>query len=202
MLLSAGFTYAKGALLDPRGKRVSIKAKVIAAWPDWRAAWQIIAKDLNDIGIAVNVQLVPNWDPWWNDAASTKVATLMWSSAGAVPTPEPYFAENLDKAAFVPSGQNAERTGNWEHFQSTRGTQLLEAFRRTFDPRVQRRLASKLERLWLQTMPFVPLFAGPQWSTYSTRHFVGFPSKDDYYLQPSFMTSDYAVALTRIRPAP
>jgi peptide/nickel transport system substrate-binding protein len=202
MLLSAGFTYAKGALLDPRGNRVSIKAKVIATWPDWRAAWQIIRKDLSDIGIAVHVQLVPNWDPWWKDAASTKVATLLWSTAGAVPTPEPYFAEHLDRAAFVPSGKNAELTGNWEHFSSDRGTRLLRAFRRTFDTRVQRTLARKLERLWLQEMPYVPLFAGPEWSTYSTRHFVGFPSKADYYLEPSFSTSDYAVALTRIRPAP
>jgi peptide/nickel transport system substrate-binding protein len=202
LLLSAGFTYAKRALLDPRGNRVSIEAKVIATWPDWRAAWQIIGKDLNDIGIAVHVQLVPNWDPWWNDAASTKVATLMWSSAGAVPTPEPYFAEHLDRAAFVPSGKSAELTGNWEHFSSDRGTRLLEAFRGTFDTRVQRALAVKLERLWLQEMPYVPLFAGTEWSTYSTRHFVGFPSRDDYYLEPSYMTSDYAVALTRIRPAP
>jgi peptide/nickel transport system substrate-binding protein len=201
MLLAAGFTYAKRALLDPRGNRVSLEAKVIATWPDWRAAWQIIAKDLNDIGIAVKVKLVPNWDPWWNDAASTKVATLLWSTAGIVPTPEPYFAEHLDRAAFVPSGKNAELTGNWEHFQSARATRLLEAFRGTFDHKAQRRLAGQLERLWLQEMPYVPLFAGPQWSTYSTRHFVGFPSKDDFYLEPSFMTSDYVVALTRIRPA-
>jgi peptide/nickel transport system substrate-binding protein len=201
LLLAAGFTYTRGTLLDPRGNRVSIKARVIAFWADHRAAWQIIAKDLNDIGIAVHVQFVPNWDPWWKDAASTKVATLLWSSAGAVPTPEPYFAEHLDHAAFVPSGKSAESTGDWEHFQSSRGTRLLEAFRNTFDVRAQQRLASKLERLWLRDLPFVPLFAGNVWSTYSSRHFVGFPSKDDFYLQPSLMTSDYVVALTRIRPA-
>jgi peptide/nickel transport system substrate-binding protein len=201
LLLAAGFTYAHGMLLDPRGNRVSIEATVIASWPDWRAAWQIIAKNLNDIGIAVHVKLVPNWGAWQDDAFSTRVATLLWSTASAVPTPEPYFAEHLDRAAFVPSGKTAELTGNWEHFQSARGTRLLEAFRRTLDSAAQRRLASKLERLWLQEMPFVPLFAGPVWSTYSTRHFVGFPSKDDFYLEPTFFTPDYVVALTRIRPA-
>jgi hypothetical protein len=46
----------------------------------------------------------------------------------------------------------------------------------------------------------VPLFVGPTWSTYSTRYFTGFPSADNYYLLPSFSTSDYVVALTRIKP--
>jgi peptide/nickel transport system substrate-binding protein len=79
---------------------------------------------------------------------------------------------------------------------------LVEAFRNTFDRRAQLRLASKLERLWLDVFPYVPLFAEADWSIYSTRHFVGFPSNDDFYLRPWLWLSDYAVALTRIRPAP
>jgi peptide/nickel transport system substrate-binding protein len=200
MLLAAGFSYKRNGVFDPRGRRVSIEAKVIAAWPDWRAAWQIIARNLNDIGIAVHVQLVPTWGDWYRDAFSTKVATLLWSAAPNGPTPEPYFAENLDRASFVASGKSAEATGNWEHFQSAEGTRLLRAFRSTFDRKEQQRLAAKLERLWLDVLPYVPLFAGPQWSTYSTRNFVGFPSRTDFYLQPSFFTPDYVVALTRIRP--
>jgi peptide/nickel transport system substrate-binding protein len=201
MLLAAGFTYRQKALFDPRGNRVSIKAKVIASWTDWRTAWQVIAKDLNAVGIRVDVQAVPTWGAWQPDAFSTKVATLLWSSAPNGPTPEPYFAENLDRAAFVPAGKSAELTGNWEHFQSAEGTRLLRAFRNTFDRGAQQRLAGKLERVWLQALPYVPLFAGPEWSTYSTKHFVGFPSRNDFYIQPSFFTSDYVVALTRIRPA-
>jgi peptide/nickel transport system substrate-binding protein len=200
MLRAAGFTYQGKALFDPRGHRVSIKAKVIAFWTDWRTTWQVIARNLDDIGIAVHVELVRDWDSWRSDAFATKVATLLWSSAPNGPTPEPYFAEHLDHAAFVPSGKSAELTGNWEHFQSTEGTRLLEAFRGTFDRSAQRRLAGKLERLWLDVFPYVPLFAGPEWSTYSTRHFFGFPSRENFYLQPSFFTSDYVVALTRIRP--
>ena len=144
---------------------------------------------------------MPGWGAWRSEAFSTKVATLLWSNAVNGPTPASYFAQNLDRAAFVPSGKSAELTGNWAHFQSAQGTRLLRQFKRTFDRRQQQRLASKLERLWLDVLPFVPLFAGPQWSTYSTKHFVGFPSRHDFYIQPSFSSSDYVVALTRIRPA-
>jgi peptide/nickel transport system substrate-binding protein len=201
LLLAVGFTYRAGALFDPRGNRVSIRARVIAAWVDWRTAWQLIAKNLRKIGIAVEVEEVASWGAWQDDAFSTKVATLLWSNAGMGPTPVQYFWQNLHRAAFVPSGRSAERTGNWAHFRSAEGTRLLDAFRNTFDRKAQHRLAYKLERLWLDVLPFIPLFAGPQWSTYSTRHFTGFPRPGDFYLQPSFMTSDYVVALTRIRPA-
>jgi peptide/nickel transport system substrate-binding protein len=202
MLVAAGFTYRQKALFDPRGNRVSIKAKVITSWTDWVAAWQIIEKNLDAIGIRVDVEAVPTGGAWQPDAFSTRVATLLWSTAPHGPTPEPYFAQHFDRAAFVPSGKAAELTGNWEHFWSPEGTRLLRAFRSTFDPKAQRRLMSKLERLWLDVLPYVPLFAGPQWSTYSTRHFVGFPSPDNFYIQPWFrFTSDYVVALTRIRPA-
>jgi peptide/nickel transport system substrate-binding protein len=76
MLRAAGFAYQGKALFDPRGRRVSIKAKVIAFWTDWRTTWQVIARNLDDIGIAVHVELVQDWDSWRSDAFSTKVATL------------------------------------------------------------------------------------------------------------------------------
>jgi peptide/nickel transport system substrate-binding protein len=197
-LLAAGFSYKAGVLLDPRGHPVAIKAKVIQSWTDWVTAWQVITHNLGAIGIEVDVELSPEWGDWAPDAFSTRVATLLW--AGSVPTPYAYFAEHLDQASFVASGKDAARTGNWEHFQSEEGTRLLKAFRSTFDPGEQHRLAAELERIWLQTLPYVPLFTGPTWSTYSTRHFVGFPNEHDFYVEPGISSPDYVVALTRIRP--
>jgi peptide/nickel transport system substrate-binding protein len=201
MLLEAGFTYTDEALVDPRGHRVVIKAKVPDGWSDWVAAWGIITRNLRDIGIKVDVELAPSWNEWEPDASSTKVATLFWNNFVDGPTPYTYFWAHLDRAAFVPAGHSADATGNWEHFQSPEGTRLLKAFRSTFDPRVQHRLATRIEQLWLDTLPYVPLFAGTVWSINSTRSFVGFPSEHDYYVQPATSSSDFVVALTRIRPA-
>jgi peptide/nickel transport system substrate-binding protein len=200
-LLADGFSYRRGTLIDPHGAPVVITAKVIASWSDWVTAWRVIARNLGAIGIHVDVRLVPTWGDWQSDAFSTRVATLLWNNFGNGPTPYTYFKQHLDRGSFIPSGQQADRTGNWEHFQSAEGTRLLTAYRGTFDRAVQRRLTARLERLWLKTLPYVPLFAAPEWSTYSTRHFVGFPSERDFYLRPSYFTSDYVVALTRIRPA-
>ena len=198
-LLAAGFTYRQGVLFDPRGRRVAITAKVIASWSDWVTAWNIIARNLDAIGITVDVKLVATWGDWVPDAFSTRVATLLWTNS--VPTLYGYFKTHFDRASFIPSGEDSGRTGNWEHFQSREGTELLREFRNSFDPAEHHRLAASLERLWLRTLPFVPLFAGPAWSTYSTRHFAGFPNEHDFYVDPAIDSSDYVVALTRIRPA-
>jgi peptide/nickel transport system substrate-binding protein len=200
VLEAAGFTYAGKTLLDPRGKPVTLDASVIAGWTDWVTAWQVVAKNLAQIGIQVRVDRVVDWGAWQPGAFATKTATFLWNNFGNGPTPYDYFEQHLDRASFVPSGKDAEVSGNWEHFWSPEGTRLLQAFRSTSDVKLQHRLAVKLERLWLRTLPYVPLFIGPVWSTYNTRYFTGFPSPRDYYIQPSTFSSDYVVALVRIRP--
>jgi peptide/nickel transport system substrate-binding protein len=148
----------------------------------------------------VNIDPRLNFDAWFRDASATRKSTLLWQTAGDTESPYDYFKEHLDASSFVPSGHEAERSGNWEHFQSAEATRLLARFRATDDLALQRRIVGRLERLFLDNLPFVPLFAAPDWSTYSTRYFTGFPSARDNYVQPDFTLADYVVALTRIRP--
>ena len=200
MLLAAGFRYDADTLLDPKGDRVVIDGAVPEGWMDYYADWRLIARDLGQIGIKVNVDIRPDMGAWWPDASSTKRATLLWNNAVDTVSPYTYFEEHLDAASFVPSGHSAELTGNWEHFRSAEATRLLEAFRAAAGPAAQHRIAGKLEQVFLRTLPFVPLFAQPTWSTYSTRYFVGYPTAQDDYVDPYFTDVAYVVALTRIRP--
>lgn len=202
MLLAAGFRYQRGALVDPRGNPVVINAAVVAGWVDWYTSWRLIARNLEQIGIKVNLDAVPDFGAWWTDARSTKKATFLWNDGGDTQSPYDYFKAHLDVSSFIPSGRDADRTGNWEHFQSAEATRLLAKFRETADPVAQHRIAGQIEQLWLRTLPFVPLFASPIWSVYSTRNFVGFPNARSPYVSPDFTDVDYVVALTRIRPRP
>jgi peptide/nickel transport system substrate-binding protein len=126
--------------------------------------------------------------------------TLLWNLAGHEETPYDYFDEHLDRASFVPSGHDAAPTGDWAHFADAQATRLLGGFRATIDIRTQTP-GRRANRTYLaRQAAFVPLYAAPFWSTYSTRYFVGFPSAANDYIQPEFNNSDYVVALTRIRP--
>jgi len=52
----------------------------------------------------------------------------------------------------------------------------------------QRQLAYKLEKIWLDNLPAVPLFVGPRWSTYSTKYWTGFPTYKNPYVDPIYST--------------
>ena len=199
-LTDAGFTYKGSQLIDPKGNPVNLDIHVISGWSDWVASDQIIAKNLQAIGIDSKEVLEPDWNSWYPNASSTKNPTLLWQ-VGGQGSPFGFFNANLHNNAFVASGQDATNTGNWEHFKSAQGTALLDQWKQTLDPKKQHAAATALEKLWLQQLPIVPLFVGPRWSTYSTKYFHCFDSPKNHFGDPIFTTyPDNLLSFTQICP--
>jgi peptide/nickel transport system substrate-binding protein len=200
MLTDNGFTYQGNKLLDPKGNAVNLDIHVISGWSDWVASDQIIAKNLQAIGIDSSVKLEPDWNSWYPNAASTKNPTLLWQ-VGGQGSPFGFFNANFSNNAFVASGQDATNTGNWEHYKSDQGTALLNQWKSTLDPIKQQAIATSLQKLWLQELPIIPLFVGPRWSTYSTRYFHCFDSPKNHFGDPIFTTfPDNILSFTQICP--
>jgi peptide/nickel transport system substrate-binding protein len=199
-LTDAGFTYKGSKLIDPKGDAVKLDIHVISGWSDWVASNQIITRNLRDIGISSNVALEPDWGSWYPSAYATKFPTLLWQG-GSTGSPYGYFYANLSQNAFIPKGEDASATGNWEHFSDAAATSLLNQWKVTFAPRKQHQIAAKLEKAFLQHLPIVPLFIGPRWSTYSTRYFHCFANAKNFYGDPIFTTfPDNILSFTRICP--
>ena len=199
-LTDAGFTYKGSQLLDPKGNPVKLDIHVISGWSDWVASDQIIAKNLQAIGIDSKEVLEPDWNSWYPNASSTKNPTLLWQ-VGGQGSPFGFFNANLSNNAYVAPGLDATNTGNWEHYKSDQGTALLQQWKQTLDPSKQQAAATALEKLWLQQLPIVPLFVGPRWSTYSTRYFHCFDSPKNHFGDPIFTTfPDNSLSFTQICP--
>jgi hypothetical protein len=65
----------------------------------------------------------------------------------------------------------------------------------------QRAAATKLQKIWLQQLPIIPVVIGARWSTYSTKYFHCFPTKQNFYADPIFTTyPDDVLMFTRICP--
>jgi peptide/nickel transport system substrate-binding protein len=200
LLTDAGFTYKSGKLIDPKGSPVKLDIHVISGWSDWVASNQIITKNLRDIGINSNVALEPDWGAWYPNASATKFPTLLWQVASQA-SPYGYFYANLSRNAYIPPGQDATSTGNWEHFSDAKATELLNQWKGTLNVAKQKRIAAQLEKIWLQHQPIVPLFVGPRWSTYSTKYFHCFCTAKNFYGDPIFTTfPDNILSFTRICP--
>ncbi len=200
LLTANGFTYKGSKLIDPKGNAVSLNIHVISGWSDWVASNQIITKDLQGIGIDSNVALEPDWGSWFPNAYATKNPTLLWQN-GSQASPYGFFNSNLSQNSLVPSGQDASTTGNWEHTYDPTATTLLNQWKNTLDSGKQHAIATKLEKIFLDQMPIVPLFIGPRWSTYSTKYFHCFNSPKNFYGDPIFTTfPDNLLSFTRICP--
>jgi peptide/nickel transport system substrate-binding protein len=199
-LQAAGFTYSGGKLIDPKGNPVQLNIHVISGWSDWVASNQIITKNLRDIGIDSNVALEPDWGSWFPNAFATKNPTLLWQNASQG-SPYGYFNANLSQNSYIPSGQDASSTGNWEHTYDATATGLLNQWKVTLDPKKQQSIATSLEKIFLDQMPIIPLFVGPRWSTYSTKYFHCFANAKNPFGDPIFSTyPDNLLSFTKICP--
>ena len=198
----AGFTYKSGNLYDPKGDRVSFQIHVIGGWSDWVASLQIIARNLQDVGIDASVKLEPDWGAWQPNAMSTKFTTLLWNFGGNDITPYAYFFSHFDPSTNLGAGVDASATGNWEHYQHSDGAALLKQFKGTLSTRKQKQISYKLQKIWLDNLPAVPLFVGPRWSTYSTKYWTGFPTYKNAYVDPIFNTGNQVEKiLLTLRPS-
>ncbi len=199
-LTDAGFTYKGSSLIDPKGNSVKLDIHVISGWSDWVASNQIITKNLQAIGIDSNVRLEASWGDWFPNAFSTKNPTLLWQ-VGSRGSPYGYFYSNLSKNAFIPSGEDGTPTGNWEHFSHAGATTLLNQWKGTLDVKKQKAIATKLEKIFLEQLPIIPVMIGARWSTYSTKYFHCFPTQGNFYADPIFTTNpDNILLFTTICP--
>jgi peptide/nickel transport system substrate-binding protein len=199
-LTAAGFTYKGNQLIDPKGNPVSLDIHVISGWSDWVASNQIITKNLQAIGISSKVALEPDWGSWQPNAMSTKNPTLLWQIASQG-SPYGYFMTTLSQSTYVPSGADAENTGNWSHFFDPAATPLVNKWRTSLDIASQKKLFQQAATMFLKDQPIVPLFIGPRWSTYSTKYFHCFTSPKNYFADPIFTQApDNVLNFTRICP--
>lgn len=163
------------------GRPLRFDLNAVSGWSDWVRAAQVIARGLEKVGIAVKVKTY-DFGAWFQRVQEGDFdLSLGWSFEG--PTPYTFYRWLMASSTVKPVG--VPSMANWHRFGSPAADELLGRFEREADPAGQRRLAAELQRLFAREAPAIPLYANPSWSEYSTRRFVGFPSADAPYADPS-----------------
>jgi ABC-type transport system substrate-binding protein len=201
MLAQAGFALKGGQLHDPRGAAVSITLAVISDWSDWVLAMQITERDLRKLGIDTSVKLMTAANWFDQETKGELSADLNWVNGGS--TPYYMYDGFMSKESYTPTGTDATLNGgsNWARYYDPEATRLLAQFRQTTDGARQHTAIDRIEAIFLRDLPWIPVMYGADWYTYSTRHFTGFPTKDDLYADGS-PNNDYerVVVLTHLKP--
>jgi ABC-type transport system substrate-binding protein len=83
--------------------------------------------------------------------------------------------------SYVPTGQDASVVGNnLKRWYSSEVTNLLHQFKQTTVVATQKAIITKIEKIQLDQVPYIPLNYGANWDVYSTLHFTGFSTPDNY----------------------
>jgi peptide/nickel transport system substrate-binding protein len=89
---------------------------------------------------------------------------------------------------------------NYQRFGSTDADTLLAEFASSTDEDEQKSIIAKLQQLFAEEAPSIPLFYGPEFGEFNTTRFVGFPDETNPYADPNTRSQTAAIVLTTLRP--
>ncbi|MFZ5475799.1 MAG: ABC transporter substrate-binding protein [Myxococcota bacterium] len=154
---------------------VSVELLAVAGWSDWIRAANVIARDLEAVGLDVDVR-TPDFNGWFDSVQrGTYDLAIGWSTQG--PTPYAFFRDVMGSETVKPVGEPSP--GNWHRWGSPAADVALARMERTSDPDELADLATELQRLFLEEAPAIPLFPAPAWGAANHARFEGFPSAAD-----------------------
>lgn len=183
VLDAAGYADANGdGWRDmPDGADLTFKVQVVEGWTDWVTSVQIISQNFQDIGLNASSETLDH-SVWLNNLQTGAYDTSIgWGTAGN--TPWDHFRSILDSSLISADGlANGELWGRWT---SPETDDLINAFTATADPVEQQDIVNQLQMIYIENVITIPLAPNPTWYEWTTYHFTGWPTEDDYYAQGS-----------------
>jgi len=182
LLQGAGFRKGNdGIYVDKSGKRLAFNINVVSGWTDWVTDSQILASNLQAVGMDVKVNTISFNAYYGSLQTGTFDTAISWTSPG----PTPYFLYNsmLASTNTAPIGQPA--TSNFERWSDPTTDRLLQQYTSSPDPAVQQEAIAGIQKIMVEQLPTIPLIYGATWYEYSTARFVGWPDQQHPYAMPA-----------------
>jgi peptide/nickel transport system substrate-binding protein len=187
---------ADGMRAMPDGTPLTYDINVVSGWTDWVSACQIMAQNLKEIGINASVKTY-DFSAWLERVQKGDFdISIGWSSAGA--NPYNYYRDQMGKYNFRPVGEAA--SANWHRFVSEDAEKQLDALASTSDEAKQLEVSKQLQMTFVENLPAIPLFPGPQWYEFNTTRFTGFPSEENPYSVGSCYALEAILVALEIKP--
>ncbi len=187
-----------GIRTAPDGSPMRYESIVPTGWTDWIADHQVIANNLQEIGIKTAIRTL-SADTWTDKVYKGEFdITIGWSDQG--PTPFNPYRGFMSSSTYKPVGTISP--DNWQRYKNADADRLLDQFASTADTNEQRRISDQLQMIFVREAPVLPLYGQPDWGAYCTKRFTGFPSASNPYA-PSSPTPAYPttlIVLTTVRP--
>jgi peptide/nickel transport system substrate-binding protein len=162
------------------GKTIKFAIEDPSSYTDYATDAQLIATQLNAEGfdVSFNGVLATKW--YADYPVGNFDAMIHWSNQG--PNPYYYFQNWLDSTQTAPVGKPA--AADFGRFHSAAAQSALAQFASSNSTSTQQAALNTLEGIVASQAPVIPLLYGAAWYEYSTKHYTGWPTASNQYMNP------------------
>ena len=190
LLDDAGYKWKnKNERIDSNGSPLKFNIIVVSGWSDWVRSAQVISQNLKKVGIQATVRTY-DFGAWIARMQQGNFQMAVgWADKGA--TPYNFFKSMMFSEYVKPLGETADI--NWHRFGIKEADFLIKEFEQTSDENKIKNIIFKLQHLFIEHAPGIPLFAELSWAECNSKYFTNFPSAENPYgplsvnEQPSFI---------------
>lgn len=186
-----------GFFLNDDGEPLSIECLVISGYTDYISALQIIKENVQAAGIRFSSTEVST-SSFQSRRAQGDFQMIIDASGGG---PSPYYLYNytLNSNLTAPVGEDA--ANNWVRYRNDRVDELLDQMTRTDDEQAITEAAHRIQRIFAEDLPYIPLSQKASLVEYSTANVTGWPTEQNPYAIPvPYIQPDIGVVALNLKP--
>jgi peptide/nickel transport system substrate-binding protein len=174
---------AKGILTSAHiATPLTLTVKMVAGYTDYLSALQIMQQELKPAGI----NLVIDQEAYTAFTSDQDNGNFQLIIAGFGFTPDPwsYYYSLLD-SAIAPAIGTADTVGNYGRYRNPQVDSLLGQIANTTDPSVQNPAFYKIENIFAQNLPLIPLYEAQNEIEFNGHHVGNIPTVSNPYGAPA-----------------
>jgi peptide/nickel transport system substrate-binding protein len=199
ILKSAGYTLGSDGIFSKNGKRLTVTIQTIAGYTDYASILQIVQQQMRKAGI--DVQVKSEAYQQFNSNQYAGNFDVLIEGVGFTPNPYSYYGQLMDSSITKPIG-TVTTAGNFGRYRNPQADALFRRLRNTADPAVQKQAIYQLQRLFIATVPAIPITEAQNEIEFNGNHVQGYPSKTDPYASAAiYVQPDIGWVAARIKPA-
>jgi peptide/nickel transport system substrate-binding protein len=174
ILAAAGYkdTNGDGYVENKDGSKIDLTIVCPKGWSDWETAIQVIADSAKAVGIKITPGY-PDYATMADDRGHARFDLLLGNDRQFSNTPWTYYQYIYQ----LPILDN-QTTVNYERYTSATAWSLTQGLNKISSSNTKAYAAqmSKLEKIFLQDLPAIPLWYNGMWAMFNTKHWTNWPS--------------------------
>ncbi len=182
LLAAAGYkdVNGDGYVENKDGSKIDLSLVVPNGWSDWMTAIQVIADSAKKVGIKITPSY-PEYGTMTDDRGHGRYDLLLGNDRQWSNTPWTYYQYLYQ----LPILDN-QATANYERYTNQAAWALTQQLNRTPSTNVKayQAVMSKLQKLFLQDLPAIPLWYNGMWSMVNTQYWTNWPSNKGGHYTP------------------